>query len=180
VQRHRLGRQQIVYERRVGVGGQRQVEVVARSVLVARGAKRDLAIDRVGVQDRRQRIVEVQISLAQERLQRLRQLGVRQRARGQHDDSTVGNARHTLAAQLDARMGLDRRGHAPRERLAVHRERPARRHRSLVGRRQHQRPQLTHLRLQQPHRIAQLVGAQRIAAHQLEPCAGEKRTGFIS
>jgi hypothetical protein len=69
VERHGVGREQRRDERLVARAIERQVEIIARPVLVARGAERNVHVDRVRVHDRRQRVVEVQVLLAEHALQ---------------------------------------------------------------------------------------------------------------
>jgi hypothetical protein len=66
VQRHGLGGEQRLHEAEIFRLGERQVQVVALTVVVARGAEGDLVVDRIGVHDRGDGVVEIQVLVAQQ------------------------------------------------------------------------------------------------------------------
>ena len=175
VQRNGVGREQRLHERLVARAVERQIQIVAGSVVVARGAKRHLHVDRVRVHDRRERIVEIQVLLAEHALEILREATRGERARGEHDRALVGNAIDARLAHGHARVRRERLGDPARERIAIHREGLARGHRRFVGRRDHERVEAPHLLLEQPHRARLAVRAQRVAAHELREEVGAVR-----
>ena len=75
-------------------------------------------------------------------------------------------------------LGEQRLLHRRREAVAVDRERAARRHAMRIGGAHDQRAAAPHLLVQQPDRVVlDIVGAERVGAHQLGEAVGDMRRG---
>jgi hypothetical protein len=147
-QRDAFGVQQRIDEGLILRTGHRAVQVVAILHLapaVARGAEGHREVDALGFDDRRQRIVEVQVLLAGDLGQCRRQTGRGQRAAGDHSAS-LRDAGHLGADQADPPMPGQRFGDRLREDLAVNRQGAAGREGSLLCKARQQRPKPTQLR----------------------------------
>ena len=163
-------------KRVVLVARERAVEVVVAALAVARGGEGDRAVDRVGADDRRDGVVEVEVPRAEQLLQRRRQRRRGERPGG--DDRHAVRQRGDLGAPHgDARVRGDRRGHRRGESLAVDRQRRARRHRVRVGAVHHQRAELAHLLLEQADGGVARVVAKGVGADQLGQPIGLVRFG---
>jgi hypothetical protein len=167
VQGHGLRRKQGIDEPSVAESVKRQIQVIPLALLVARSTKWHLVIDGVGVDDRGDRIVEVERRLSHQPLELGGQLRSREWTGGDDNVITLGNPHHQLVPDIDLRMRPDRLGDLLREGNAIHGQGPPRRHRGLVGSVQDQRAEKPHLLLQEADGTGDDVGAQGIAAHQL-------------
>ena len=171
-----VGGRQRVDERFVLFARQRRVEVVVAVALApARLGVEHVVIERLGADDRRNRIVERQRVAAEPRLdRRCERVGGERPGR---NDASPGKGRGLLALDPDERMGTDPRVHERRKHLAINRERGTTRHARLVGQRQQQRAQVAQLGLEQAVRVLQFDGLEGIAADQFTQSVGLVRGG---
>ncbi len=90
VQCYRVGRRQRVIESIVLFLIERAVQVVVAALVVARCAKRDACVDRLGIDDRRDRVVEVEVPRPGQSRNLLGERGRRERSRRNHHGSLGG------------------------------------------------------------------------------------------
>src|SRR6185503_18510876 len=175
MQRQHFGCDEGGDERLVLVARERRVEVVlAAALAVARGPEELREVERLGVDDGRDGVVEVEVLGAEQRLQRGGERWRSERAGGDHRGSGR-HLRHLFAAHLDQRVRGQPLGDQRREAVAVDRQRAARRHRRGAGGGDHQRAEGLHLALEQAGRVLRLVAAQRVAADELGEGGGRVR-----
>ncbi len=158
--------------------GHRAVQVVGRFALApARLEVGDVEVDRFGVDDGRDGVVEAQ-PLATHRRDVGGELIGGERAGGDDgEDVVVGQRGHDLVAQGDALVPGDGLLHLRGEHLAVHGERVARRHLGELGGAHDQRAQQPHLRLDEADRVVGRVRAEGVAAHQFGQPVADLRGG---
>ena len=169
---HALRRYQRIVEAVVLFLGHRAVDVVRRALVPPRRHVHPLAVDRIRLHNRRDRVVKRQVLLPGQP----RNLA-RQRRRGQRPARHNGEPikviafdlqpRHLFAHHRDPRLARNRLANPPRKLRAVHRQRMPRRHRALVRQPQQHRSRPPHLLLQQPRRRVLALRLQRVRAHQL-------------
>ena len=165
VQRGQLGLCQCVVEGVVFVLGHGAVQVVAALVIAA--LAEDLRhVQRIRRHDGRGGVEEVQRGRAGQLFQRAAERLVCQRAGG-HDAGRVGDFGHQRALDGDVRVVFDLLRHQRGEHVPVHGQRAARGHARRLGTAQNQAAQRLHLRLQQAGGVGQMLGLQRVGAHQL-------------
>ena len=155
-----------VDERTVLNLGHRAVDVIVAALAVARGHERDAHIDRIGGNDRRDRVVEIQVARTDQFIQRFAERRTGQRTGGENCE-TRGYRAGLGARDLNHRIVLERRGDCAREIIAIDRERGARRHACAIGRGDHERAEPAHLFFQDADRGIHRIVAQRIGAHEL-------------
>ena len=176
--RHRLGGEQRHDERLVLRAIERRIPVIlAASLAVAREGVHLREVERGRGYDRRDRIVEVQVTgpeqLSDRRVERRR----RQRSRGEDDVAVGRNCARLLADELDLGPRRQRLGDESGEDVAVHREGVARRHGRPPGAPDHERVERLHLPLQEPDRVGGIVGAEGIRADELGASVRPVRDG---
>jgi len=164
-------------ERQVLLAVERCVQVVlAATLAVARLPEEPREVEALGVDDRRDGVIEVEVLAPQEPLEGGGHGGRGERA-GREDGLAGRDLGHLLPPDLDAGQALERRRDLAREALAVEGEGAPRRHRGAARRRDDERPELLHLALQEPGGVVGIVAAQRVAAHQLGEVARLVRRG---
>ena len=141
VQRDTLRRHQRFHETVVLLLRQRAVDVVGITPPITGSPKRDGHINRIGGHDGSQRVVEVQVLLARQRGDTLRQR-VGGEGAGGDDGRAIGDRRHLLPHHADVRVGLDAASDLGGEQFPVHRQRTAGWHARTIGAGQHQRVQM--------------------------------------
>ena len=127
-------------------------------------------VDRFRKDDRTDRVVEVQVIVADEAHDRAGEIGRGQRpGRDNHRGflRRARNRRHLLAPQRDPRMTLDSLGDGARKQLAIDRQRRAGRHPRDIGGVHDQRVEPPHLLFEETDGVVELVAAERVAADQL-------------
>ena len=106
MQRDTLRRHQRFHETVVLLLRQRAVDVIRITPPITGSPKRDGHINRIGGHDGSQRVVEVQVLLARQRGDTLRQR-VGGEGTGGDDGRAIGDHRHFLPHHADVRVGLD-------------------------------------------------------------------------
>ena len=143
--------------------GHRAVDVIVAALAVARGHECDAHIDRIGGDDRRDRVVEIQVARADQIVQRFAERGTGQRTGGENCQA-VGYLACFGARNLDHRMIFERRSDSAREIIAIDSEGGARRHACAIGGRDHERAEPAHLFFKDANRGIHRIVAQRIRA----------------
>ena len=142
---------------------------------IARGAKRDRLVDRLGGDGRGDRVVEVEVRLAEERREAPGELRRRERP-GRDDRHAVRELGELLAPETNARLGLDASGELSGETLPVDGQGSPCRHLMRRGSSHDERARPPHLRMQEPDRIqCRIVAAKGIGADEF----GQER-GLVS
>ena len=167
MKRHGFCAEQGFDETVVLVPRQRDVQVVAHSIVVTRSAENDRFVDRVRVDRRRDGVVEIQILIAEGLREILGQIRIGQRAGRENDESGVGNPGDPLTPYLDSRMRFDCLGDSRREADAINRERLSGGHCRSVSDRHHQRPELTHFLFEKTDRVSQRIRAKGVTTDEL-------------
>ncbi len=187
LERRLLGGEERVDEGLVLSLVERTVDVVGAAAagpgfVVARLAPAHVHVDRLEMNDRRDRIEEGELRLAGERLDRACQRG-RGEGAGRHDDAVPVGRRQAgdlTAVDLDQGMRGERRRHGAGEAFTVDRKRAARRELVAVGRSHDQRAGAAHLLMQQADGVGlPLVGAERVGADELCERVGLMRLGLL-
>ena len=151
--------------------GHGAVEVVG-ALVVARRPEDDGHVDAVGVHDRRDRVVEVEVLGVRQALEVLGQRVGGQRARG-HDRRAVGrNLRHRLVQDANVRVALQGLRDRLREEVAVHGQGRARRHPHRVRRFDDEGAQAAHLFLEDAGGALDFGGAEGVGADQFGQVPG--------
>ena len=158
----------------------RGVEVIAAvAFVVARLPVELREVERLGGDDRRDGVVEIETVAAEKVVDRLEERMRRERAGG--DDEEVGIApverRHLLAMQRDVRRRGDRLRHGSGELVAIDRECVARRDACRFGACDHGRVHQLHLMLQQADGIRLRRRAEGVGADELREIRGLVRGG---
>ena len=148
----------------------RRVEVVGRGAFaVARFPVELRQVERVGGQNRRDGVVEVQTVAAEEVVDRVEERLGRERAGGD-DEEVVAVAverRYLVASQRDVRLVRDGARDRDREALAVDGEGITGRDASVCAAADDERVEQRHLRLEQADRIGDGGGAEGVRANEL-------------
>ncbi len=143
---------------------------VERFLVVPRGPEYHARVDRVGIDDRRDRVVERQRVGPEPRPERRRQRVGRERAGGH--DAWGRNRRHLAAFDGDERVGLDARRDRRRELFPVDREGGPGGDARPVRRGQHHAAERPHLLFQEPVSVGDLGALEGVGADQLREVAG--------
>ena len=175
VQRHLVRLHELVHERVVLPPIERDVQIVAVSGLVARGAEDDVVVQAVRVHGGRDRIVEVERVAAD-----LRDRGrepVRGERAGRENREPLRKLGHFLAHDRDAGLPGDCLGHLARELRPVHGQRLARGKTARVGSAEDQGVEAPHLLVQKPHGVHGLIRAEAVGADELRQSLARMRRG---
>jgi hypothetical protein len=155
----------------VFVSREGRVPVVgALALAVARGLEELLELERVGGDDRRDRVVEREGVAAHRRRDRRREQVRRERAG--RDDAGIGEGCGLLAHEGDVGVRAHQLGGALGEHGAVHRERRTAGDARLVGALQEDAAQEPQLGLEQAVRVGGLGALEAVGAHQLGEAVG--------
>ena len=183
LERDLLGAHQLAHEGLVLRFIHRAVQVIARPVarvlVVAVLPVADVHVHGLGVHDRRDGVEEAQRLLAGQARDGAVEGVAGQRAGGDQRQALGRDLRYLAADDLDARLGLQRRGDPARELLAIHGQGRAGGNAGLVGGGHDERAQPAHLLVQQAHGVLQMIGAEGVGAHQLGALAGAVGGRFL-